>query len=90
MTDRREEFLRVLLGHLGAVQDTAQITPTANLRSLGLNSMRAVDLVMDLEDAFGFVFPDSAFTDEVFATADSIWAVVSEQVSGHPAERAEP
>ncbi|MFC6887029.1 MULTISPECIES: phosphopantetheine-binding protein [Actinomadura] len=77
MTDRREEFLRVLLGHLGAVEDVAQIAPDANLRTLGLNSMRAVDLVMDLEDAFDFTFPDSAFTDEVFATADGIWAVVA-------------
>lgn len=77
MTDQHEAFLKVLLQHLGAVQTIDQITPTVNLRTLGLNSMRAVDLVMDLEDGFDFTFPDSAFTDEVFATADSIWGVVS-------------
>jgi acyl carrier protein len=86
MTDRHEEFLHVLLQHLGAVETIDQITPAENLRALGLNSMRAVDLVMDLEDAFEFVFPDTAFTDEVFATADSIWAVVST----HTAETVQP
>jgi acyl carrier protein len=86
MTDRHDEFLRVLLGHLGAVENVDQIVPGANLRTLGLNSMRAVDLVMDLEEAFDFTFPDEAFVDEVFATADTIWAVVS----AHAAQGARP
>lgn len=81
-----DEYLTVLLRHLGAVDKVEDIAPDVNLRTLGLNSMRAVDLVMDLEDQFDFVFPDEAFTDEVFATADSIWAVVSARLT----ERALP
>lgn len=84
MTDRRDEFLQVLLGHLGAAETIDQITPAVNLRTLGLNSMRAVDLVMALEDTFDFVFPDDAFTDEVFATAEGIWSIVSAQLSERP------
>jgi acyl carrier protein len=80
MSDQREAFLKLLVAHLGAVETVDQIAPDASLRSLGLNSMRAVDLVMDLEDSFDFAFPDSAFTDEVFATADTIWAVVTEHL----------
>ena len=77
----RDEYLTVLLRHLGAVDKIEDIAPDVNLRALGLNSMRAVDLVMDLEDQFGFVFPDEAFTDEVFDTADTIWTVVSAQLA---------
>jgi acyl carrier protein len=44
---------------------------------LGLNSMRAVDLVIDLEEEFGFLFPDETFRDETFETATSLWDVVA-------------
>lgn len=76
-TRSREEFLGILVRHLGAVDRVEDIAPDVNLRALGLNSMRAVDLVMDLEDAFGIGFPDEAFTDEVFETSETIWAVVA-------------
>jgi acyl carrier protein len=70
-------FLAVLLRHLTAVDGVEQIPPDRALRMLGLNSMRAVDLVIDLEDAFDFQFPDEAFTDETFETAAGLWDVVA-------------
>jgi acyl carrier protein len=76
MARTREEFLGILVRHLGAVDRAEDIAPDVKLRMLGLNSMRAVDLVMDLEDGFDISFPDESFTDEVFETADSIWTVV--------------
>jgi acyl carrier protein len=76
VTDAHERFLRVLLRHL-AVDSPAEIPPEAALRMLGLNSMRAVDLVIDLEEEFDVLFPDELFTDETFATATSLWHTVS-------------
>jgi acyl carrier protein len=73
----RDAFLAVLARHLAVACGPEDIAPDASLRLLGLNSMRAVSLALDLEDAFGFTFPDDAFTDDNFATADTIWAVVS-------------
>ncbi len=77
MTHTRDDFLNILVRHLGAVDRPEDIQFGVSLRMLGLNSMRAVDLVMDLEETLGIGFPDDAFTDEVFETADSVWAVVS-------------
>jgi acyl carrier protein len=75
MTDSHDRFLRVLLRHL-LVDSPAQVPPEAALRMLGLNSMRAVDLVIDLEEEFGFLFADELFTDETFATAGSLWRAI--------------
>ena len=76
MTPHRDEFLRILLRHLPAVTDGAPPPGDINLRTLGLNSMRAVDLVVDLEEGLDVAFPDEAFTDDAFATSDGLWAVV--------------
>jgi acyl carrier protein len=76
-TAEHERFLTVLLRHLTAVEVIEQIPAERALRMLGLNSMRAVDLVIDLEDEFGFQFPDEAFSDETFETSASLWGVVA-------------
>lgn len=76
-TPEYQRFLTVLLGHLTAVDAIEQIPPNRALRMLGLNSMRAVDLVIDLEEEFGFLFPDETFRDETFETAASLWDVVA-------------
>lgn len=76
-TAEHRQFLRVLLRYLTAVEAIEQIPPDRALRMLGLNSMRAVDLVIDLEEEFSFLFPDDAFRDETFETAASLWDVVA-------------
>jgi acyl carrier protein len=74
MSAARKAFRDVLLTCLTC--EEAGLNPEVRLRTLGLNSMRAVDLVLDLEDRFGFAFPDDRFTDENFATEESLWAAV--------------
>ncbi|EYT81902.1 MULTISPECIES: phosphopantetheine-binding protein [unclassified Streptomyces] len=74
MSAARTAFRDVLLTYLTC--DAAGLRPEERLRALGLNSMRAVDLVLDLEDRFDFAFPDDRFTDENFATEASLWAAV--------------
>ncbi|HEX5116512.1 MAG TPA: acyl carrier protein [Pseudonocardiaceae bacterium] len=59
--------------------DAGEPLPTERpLKDLGLDSMRAVDLVFDLEDELGVVLPDEAMTANTFATAGSLWAAVTE------------
>lgn len=77
-----DAFRAVLVRHLVAVEEPQDIPADANLRSLGLNSMRAVELVVDLEDSLDIVFPDEAFNDEVFRTAATLWAAVSQSPAG--------
>lgn len=82
MSQISDAFRAVLVRHLVAFDEPGDIPADVNLRSLGLNSMRAVELVIDLEDTLGIVFADGAFTDEVFQTAATLWAAVSEPPAG--------
>ncbi len=72
----REASLAILRQYLPALSDGRELPLSTSLRSLGLNSMRAVDLLLDLEDQLGITVPDSALTDENFETAGTLLALV--------------
>jgi acyl carrier protein len=76
MDDLLAPFLETLAPHLPSVGDARDIPLDAPLRELGLNSLRAVDLLIDLEDRFSIAFPDEALTDENFANAKSLMALL--------------
>jgi len=69
-----EAILRKRLKH---VEADAAIPDDAPLRELGLDSMQAVELLLDLEDELGIVLPDEAMTAETFATAGSLKQAVA-------------
>ncbi len=48
---------------------------------LGLDSVDALELAMELEDAFGVTLPDNDATREVFASVNSLAAYISEHRS---------
>jgi acyl carrier protein len=70
-----QDFAALLLHYL-KLAGAADLTPDAELRALGLDSMRAVELLFAVEDAYAVVIPDERLTDETFATVGSLWAVV--------------
>jgi acyl carrier protein len=72
-------FVRILLPHLKYLEPGEDIDPDRPLAELGLDSMQAVELLFDLEDHFDRVLDDDELTAETFATARSLWAVVSRQ-----------
>ena len=53
------------------------LTPDSKLRDLGLDSMRSVDLLFEIEDVFDVTLPDEDLTGETFETAGSLWRAVS-------------
>ncbi|RKT82200.1 acyl carrier protein [Saccharopolyspora antimicrobica] len=57
-----------------------EITEDTGLRELGLDSMQAIELLFAIEDAYGIALPDDELNDESFATAGSLWRVVSAQI----------
>jgi acyl carrier protein len=77
-------FESVLRRHLSRLPAEAPLEPEAPLKDLGLDSMRAVELVFDLEDELDVLLPDEAMTADTFATAASLWAALpaGETVSG--------
>ncbi|WP_130800262.1 phosphopantetheine-binding protein [Streptomyces otsuchiensis] len=77
-TDTRvpRSFQEVLLPHL-PYAESGELTAEADLTALGLDSMGVVQLLAELEDAFGVELPDEALTEETFATAGSLWEAVA-------------
>lgn len=72
-----EQFSAILRRHLRYAQPGEPLAPDAPLRDLGLDSMAAVTLMLDLEDEFGVTFPDSELTRRTFATPAALWAAIS-------------
>jgi acyl carrier protein len=52
------------------------ITAESSLHDLGLDSMRAIELLFAIEDTYGVSMPDELLTDATFATAGSLWAAI--------------
>lgn len=74
-----DTLLKVLARHLRSVPDDVDWA-TVLLPDLGLDSMSAIELVIDLEDAFGVQFSDDLLVRETFATFVSLETVVRSMV----------
>jgi acyl carrier protein len=64
-TDRFKDVLRPHLKYLDA---GAELSLDDDLKSLGLDSMAAVNLLFDLEDELGVILPDELLVERTFAT----------------------
>lgn len=56
--------------------DTARLDPQADLYDRGLTSHGTVQLMLQLEDAFGVEFPDELLKRETFTSLQSIAGVL--------------
>jgi acyl carrier protein len=65
-------MLRPYLKYAGAID----IVADSALRDLGLDSMRAIELLFAIEDTYGVVMPDEYLNDVAFKTAGSLWAAI--------------
>jgi len=59
-----------------------EITPDSRLRDLGLDSMRAIELLFALEDAYDVVVPDEKLVEDTFETCESLWTMIEELREG--------
>ncbi|MFJ3446468.1 acyl carrier protein [Streptomyces sp. NPDC086081] len=70
-----QRFLDVLTPYL-KFRNGEPIRPDSDLRTLGLDSMQAIEVLFAIEDAFGVALPDDAMNDTTFATAGNLWKEV--------------
>ena len=69
--------LQKLLGDLGTLAcDTAELTPETDLYATGLTSLASVDLMLAIEQDFGFLFPDDLLNRRTFGSTGAIAAVI--------------
>lgn len=74
---------RCLRQHLPAVPE-GEIDLTLELFLLGLDSMSAIALLLEVEEAFGVTFPTGMLDPKVFRTGDTLLAAVRELVASRP------
>ncbi|MFL6117570.1 MAG: phosphopantetheine-binding protein [Catenulispora sp.] len=53
-----------------------ELTADTELSEFGLDSMRAVDLLFDIEDTFGVILPDQVLAPGTFTTPRALWSAI--------------
>lgn len=69
------EFVDLLRPFLKYAGDE-EITERSRLRDLGLDSMREIELLFAVEEAFGVVLPDEMLVDSTFDTGGDLWSAI--------------
>ena len=72
-------LIEVLACHLHGIPPDVD-WDTVALPDLGLDSMSAIELVIDIEDRFGAQFPEERLVRETFATFPALVGVVQDMV----------
>ena len=78
MDPRFVTLLKPFLRFLG----DAPLEPDSALRALGLDSMKAIDLLFAIEDEFEVVLPDTLMNDATFETVATLWLAVLSCLDG--------
>jgi acyl carrier protein len=82
MSDITTKLNAILRQHLKFLGDEQEIPADEELSKLGLDSMSAINLLLDVEQAFGIVIPDEMLTAETFHTQATLGAAISTLVGG--------
>lgn len=70
------KLIPILERHLRLVDAESPFPVEAKLNRMGLDSLSAINLLLDLEDAFDIVFPDALLNGETFRTALALCDVI--------------
>lgn len=70
------EFERIVRKSLNRLGDGEPLSVDAVMVDFGLDSMKTIDLVVQLEEAFGVAIPDELLSPESFKTPRNLWQVV--------------
>lgn len=76
-----QSFIMLVRNHLKYLKPGAALALDQPLKLLGLDSMAAVDLLLDIEDNYGITLPDTYLTEETFSTIQALWLVVENLTS---------
>ncbi|WP_019545199.1 phosphopantetheine-binding protein [Streptomyces sulphureus] len=78
-------YRQVLRTHLR--EDTGELPYSGRLVDLGIDSLATVQLLIDVEEAFGIFFPDELVTAKTFNTIGSLRSVIETLVDEKGRER---
>lgn len=74
-----DEFVALVARHL-KYAGPESVTGQSRLRDLGLDSMRAIELLFAVEETYGVMIPDELLIDHTtFETPDNLWSAIQTQ-----------
>lgn len=74
-----EPAIRALLAEVGRLRaDPATLADDADLHAAGLSSLATVDLMLAIEERFGFEFPERLLNRRTFGSIAALAAAVAE------------
>lgn len=80
MSDTAIRLITLLRPHLRLVPPGAPIQLEDDLGKLGLDSLAAIDVLMEIENQFGVAIPDELITVDTFDTPGNLLRVVESQM----------
>jgi len=75
--ERYEEIIRT---HCRFVSNSQTVGPDQNLALLGVDSMELINIIVDLEETFGFQMPQELLVPEIFATPRTLWKALEAHI----------
>jgi acyl carrier protein len=78
-----ERLEPVVRQHLRFLDGVARIPSDQPLKELGLDSLGAINLLFEVEQAFEVVIPDRLLIESTFETLGSLTSVVERLLVGH-------
>ncbi|MEV5276381.1 MULTISPECIES: phosphopantetheine-binding protein [unclassified Streptomyces] len=73
------DFEKLLTSVLPRSTASGPLAPSLDLKSVGLDSMATIELLVRLEDEYDVEFPEATLTGATFATPAALWAVLAAQ-----------
>jgi acyl carrier protein len=70
------KFMSLLRKHLKYLRQDQALRAEDDLKLLGLDSLAAIDLLLDVEDQYGVTLPDKYLTDNTFSSAGALRSVI--------------
>ncbi|GAA0736050.1 acyl carrier protein [Dactylosporangium roseum] len=70
-------FETIVRAFLPALPPTTPLLPDTPLADYGLDSLAVVGLIVEIEDAYGFEFPEETVIPQTFYDPTALWTVVA-------------
>lgn len=73
MSEIKNKLESILLQHLKFVKESKITDWNTDLKSLGLDSISSINILMSIEDELNVSFPDEYLTESTFKSANSLY-----------------
>ncbi|QPA52726.1 phosphopantetheine-binding protein [Lysinibacillus sphaericus] len=70
-----KDFISIVNVHL---QEELNINnQNKDFKELGLDSLASIELLLEIEEAYGIIFPDELLTEDTFSSGYNLWSIVN-------------